>query len=83
MQIVWAIYHMFPDANKDNTEVTIFPDGSWDITKWTLPVLKPLNADIEKYWNDHQQEILDANKQPKTDTEILQDTILAIMDLLP
>jgi hypothetical protein len=44
---------MVPNANNDNTEVILYPDGSWEISKWNLQDPKPLNADVEKYWNDH------------------------------
>lgn len=72
MQVVWALFHMFPDCNNDNTEVMVFPNGTWEITKWDLPVAKPTIEEIEAYWNTNQQEILDANKPVPSELDTLK-----------
>lgn len=72
MQTFWTIQHMFPNANKGNVEVTVFPDESWEITKWNLPDSKPSKDDIINYWNTNQQAILDANQPPPTEIDDLK-----------
>lgn len=72
MQVVWAIYHMFPNANKDNVEVTVFPNGSWEITKWNLADLKPTKDDVISYWTTHEQEIMVVNQPAPTEIDLLK-----------
>jgi hypothetical protein len=78
MQPVLTIFHMFPDANMDNIEVFGDENGNWEITKWELPDQQPTKEEIEAYWNDNQQAILDANKPVPSE----MDTLKANQDLM-
>ncbi|MDF2792064.1 MAG: XkdW protein [Neobacillus sp.] len=76
MQICWTIEKMFPDANLSNYEVFIYPDETWEITKWNLPGPQPTKEEIETYWVEHEQEIIDAHKSQPSEIDILGQQIV-------
>lgn len=72
MQTFWTIQRMFPNATTENVLVTVYGDGTWEITKWDLTDTKPTNQAVEDYWNANQQAILNANVPPLSDIESLK-----------
>lgn len=69
MEIFWTIQHMFPDANKGNLEVIVFPDQTWKISKWDLPDPQPTQNEIIAHWNTNQTAIKTANKPPLSEID--------------
>jgi hypothetical protein len=83
MEYFYTIKQMFPNVNTDNVEIVVYPDETWKITKWDLPDQQPTNEEVEAFWNEHQQEILDTNKPVPSELELLkakQDLIQAALD---
>ncbi|MDF2789827.1 MAG: XkdW protein [Neobacillus sp.] len=73
MQIATTILHMYPNINLTDFEVYRYPNDTWKITKWNLPVPKPTVQQITSYWDVHKDEILLEQQSPPSELVVLKE----------
>lgn len=80
MQIGLILKAMFPNVEFGKYEVV-----NGEITVWKLEDPQPTAEELEAYWMEHKQQLLSEQlKPPKTEFEILKETVdqLVLDDLM-
>jgi hypothetical protein len=72
MNLYLVIKTLYPNS-KPFKDYVLMDNGQGPfIYEWNLPDTQPTQEELEAYWNGHQQEILDANKPPLSELDILK-----------
>lgn len=72
MEVALTIAHKY-NVSFAEFGVTQYADGSTVIETWNLSEPKPSLEELEMYWNEHKDEILEANKPQPSETETLKE----------